>query len=489
LSFWGGNPVCLTLEDGKLTPIVTNKLATPSNTVKDILKMKDGAYLLSTGGYGVYMLKDNNLSNITLDPKLLNDAQDLWMEQATQLSDGSIRILSSRTIWSNKDGSFKPIYPDIAQTKSKNPLLFLQCCEDNNNGYFVLANKGIFWFAADDTSYEPLDFLPSGEYFAILKTDDGKLWVSSSNGILSIDYTNKKYETVFSSEGLSGDFFVRKASYVYANSTLIFGCKHGFVCVNPRFISKDATEHLSFSELYINGEKASFPKDSAAIVLDYGQTHLLMKLDMVNYAEPNTYNLKYRVMPADTIWNKVSPSREITIDVLPDGDFNLEVGVFSPNGKMFRAISMPLSVLPPWWKSTQFYLFSVMLFIALGFFISNRRVAALKRRKEELQKAVDEKTVDLRNANETLVLQKNAIEEKNESLLNTIKLKDQLVSVVAHDLKNPMFAIVTTLRRVMSSDPSKVDSRHLISEATLEAEKIQTEMEKLLQWASNSERK
>ncbi|MBQ8020194.1 MAG: hypothetical protein IJ263_07325, partial [Paludibacteraceae bacterium] len=245
LSFWGGNPICLTLEDGKLTPIVTNKLSTPSNTVKDILKMKDCAYLLSTGGYGVYMLKGNNLSNITLDPKLLNDAQDLWMEQATQLSDGSIRILSSRTIWSNKDGSFKPIYPDIAQTKSKNPLLFLQCCEDNNNGYFVLANKGIFRFAADDSSYEPLDFLPSGEYFAILKTDDGRLWVSSSNGILSIDYTNKKYETVFSSEGLSGDFFVRKASCVSANGTLIFGCKQGFVFFNPRFISKDATEHLS----------------------------------------------------------------------------------------------------------------------------------------------------------------------------------------------------------------------------------------------------
>ncbi|MBO7442482.1 MAG: hypothetical protein J6T83_05320, partial [Paludibacteraceae bacterium] len=101
---------------------------------------------------------------------------------------------------------------DIALTKSKYPLLFIQCCEDNNNGYFVLANKGIFWFAADDSSYEPLDFVPSGEYFAILKTDDGKLWVSSSNGILSIDYTNKKYETVFSSEGLSGDIFVRKAS-------------------------------------------------------------------------------------------------------------------------------------------------------------------------------------------------------------------------------------------------------------------------------------
>lgn len=490
ISFWGGNPVYLNLFDRKIYSLETNKIPTPINTVKNILKMKDGAYLLSTGGYGVYRLNGNKLTTVELDQKLLNDSQDLWMEQAFQLSDNTIRILSSRTIWSNRSGKFKPVYPDIAQTKSKNPLLFLQGCEANSKDeYFVVANKGVFRFAADDSSYEQLDFLPSGEYFAIVKTDDNKLWVSSANGILSIDYKNKKYETVYSAEGLSGDYFVRKAAFVSKDGKLWFGCKHGYVCINPKFINEDKTEYLSFSELYINGEKSSFDNDSAAIVLDYGQTHLLMKLDMVNYAEPNTYNLKYRVMPADTIWNRVAPSREITIDVLPDGDFNLEVGVFSPNGKMFRAISMPLSVLPPWWKSTQFYLFSVMLFIALGFFISNRRVAALKRRKEELQKAVDEKTVDLRNANETLVLQKNAIEEKNESLLNTIKLKDQLVSVVAHDLKNPMFAIVTTLRRVMSSDPSKVDSRHLISEATLEAEKIQTEMEKLLQWASNSERK
>ncbi|MBR6596718.1 MAG: response regulator [Paludibacteraceae bacterium] len=488
LSFWGGNPVYLTLEDGILHPLETNKIATPVNTVKNILKMKDGSYLLSTGGYGVYNLNGHTLSNVQLDPKLLNDSQDLWMEQAIQLSDGTIRILSSRTIWSNRDGYFKPVYPDIALTNSKNPLLFLQSCENNQDGYFVLANKGIFWFAADDSSYEALDFLPSGEYFSFVKTDDNKIWASSADGILSIDYENKTYETVFSAEGLSGDYFVRKASYVSDDGKLLFGCKHGFVCINPKFINNDATEHLSFSELYINGKKTSISNDSE-IVLEYGQTHLLLKLDMVNYAEPNTYSLKYRVMPADTIWNKVASSREITIDVLPDGDFNLEVGVFSANGNLFRKISLPLSVLPPWWKSTYFYLFCTILFITLGFFISNRRVAALKRRKEELQKAVDKKTVDLRNANETLVQQKNAIEEKNESLLNTLKLKDQLVSVVAHDLKNPMFAIVTTLRRIMSNDPNKEDSRLLISKATLEAEKIQSEMENLLQWASNSDNK
>ncbi len=488
LTFWGGNPTYLTLDDGKLYPLNTNTLPTPANTVKDILKMKDGSYLLATGGYGVYKLVDKTLSNVFLDPKLLNDSQDLWTEQAIQLHDGTIRILTSRTIWSNRDGSFKPVYPDISLTTSKNPLLFLQSCEDDQDGYFVVANKGVFRFSADDSSYEMLDFLPSGEYFAIVRTDDNKLWVSSSNGILSIDYKNKNYEIVFSSKGLSGDYFVRKGSCISEDGKLLFGCKHGFVCVNPKFISKDATEHLSFSELYVNGERTTFDSDKE-LVLDYGQTHLLLTLDVVNYAEPNTYDLRYRVMPVDTIWNKMSKSRDITIDFLPDGKFNIEVGVFSPNGNIFQTITLPLTVSAPWWKTIQFTLLCIALFIALGFFISNRRVAALKKRKEELQQAVDEKTVDLRNANETLVHQKKAIEEKNESLLNTLKLKDQLVSVLAHDLKNPMFAIVTTLRRVMSNNQSEDESRQLLSEATSEAEKIQSEMVKLLQWASNSERK
>ncbi len=488
LSFWGGNPVCLSLEDFKLHPLVTNKLPTPANTVKDICRLGDNSYLLSTGGYGVYMLKDNVLSNIVLDPKLLGDSQDLWMEQSVQLPDGTIRVLTSRTIWSNREGSFKPIYPDVAQAASKNPLLFLQCQEDGENGYFVVANKGVYRFSNDDSVNEKLDFLPSGEYFAILRTDDGKLWVSSSNGILSIDYKDKKYETVFSSEGLTGDYFVRKASRVSSDGKLLFGCKHGFVCVDPKFITKDATEYLSFSELYVNNERVPFDKGSRQ-VLDYGQTNVLLTLDVVNYAEPNTYDLRYRVMPIDTIWHRVAPSREVSIDFIPDGDFDIEVGVFSPNGNMFRSISLPLSVLPPWWKSVQFTLLCIALFVALGFFISNRRVAALKRRKEELQQAVDEKTIDLRKANDTLTLQKKSIEEKNESLLNTIKLKDQLVSVVAHDLKNPMFAIVTTLRRVMTNRQNEEESGRLISEATLEAERIQSEMVKLLQWASNSDRK
>lgn len=496
VSFWGGNPVYLSAEDWKLHSLNTNTLPTPVNTVKNILRLKDGSYYLSTGGYGVYCLKDNTLSDVHLDPSLLNGSQDLWTEQSVQLSDGTIRILTSRTIWSNRTGTITPVYPDIALTNSKNPLLFLQCIEDDKGGYFVVANKGVFRFLADDSAYEKLDFLPSGEYFSILRTDDNRIWVSSSCGILAIDYEHRKYEVVFSADGLTGDYFVRKASCVAEDGKLLFGCKHGFVCVNPKFIHKDATEYLSFSELYVNEQRISFDS-TRKIVLDYGQTHLSLTLDAVNFADPNTYDLRYRIMPVDTIWNKIPATREINIDFLPDGDFNIEVGVFSPNGDKFRSVSLHLTVLPPWWKSIQFALLCIALSIALGFFISNRRVTALKKRKEELQKAVDEKTLDLKNANIVLENQKKSIEEKNESLLNTIKLKDQLVSVVAHDLKNPMFAIVTTLRRInnfrrpVSESPSEQgkgdETGRLISEATLEAERIQTEMVKLLQWASNSD--
>lgn len=464
ISFWGANPILLT-EELKLTPLKTNnQTETHINTVKNILRQKNGSYLLSTGGYGVYNLKGDSLSKINLDPTLLNNSHDLWTEQAIELPDGSVRILTSRTIWSNAKGTWTPIYPDLALTNSKNPLLFLQGVPDDKGNYYVLTNRGVYKFFAND-SYELLDFLPSGEYFAILRTDNGLLWVTSSNGILSINPEQKNYETIFSLKGLTGDYFVRKSACKAENGKLLFGCKQGFVLINPQNIHKDATEYLALSELYAGGERIDIT-DNEVATLSYDKAHLNIKIDMVNFADPHTYDLKYRILPEDSTWRETSQTREIEIDFLPNGEHEIEIAMFTPGGGKLKSITQKLTVLPPWWKTFPFILLCLGLAIVIGFLISNRRVASLKRRKEELQKAVDEKTIDLKN---------------------TIKLKDQLVSVVAHDLKNPMFAIVTTLRRIKANWQNETEAKQLISEATIEAERVQSEMVKLLQWASQTE--
>ena len=97
---------------------------------------------------------------------------------------------------------------------------------------------------------------------------------------------------------------------------------------------------------------------------------------------------------------------------------------------------------------------------------------------------VDERTRDLNNANTLLSEQKSAIETRNETLLETLKQKDQLVAVVAHDLKNPMFAIVSTLKRMLSHIYTQAEQQRLLTKLADESEGLQKQMISLLQWAN-----
>jgi len=97
---------------------------------------------------------------------------------------------------------------------------------------------------------------------------------------------------------------------------------------------------------------------------------------------------------------------------------------------------------------------------------------------------VDERTHDLNNANTLLSEQKSAIEARNETLLATLKQKDQLLAVVAHDLKNPMFAIVSTLKRMLSHIYTQAEQQRMLTKLADESEGLQKQMVSLLQWAN-----
>ena len=94
----------------------------------------------------------------------------------------------------------------------------------------------------------------------------------------------------------------------------------------------------------------------------------------------------------------------------------------------------PITVLPPWWASWWFRLFCVLLVLLyVGY-----KWRALKREQLVLKQKVEERTHELSDKN--LV-----IERRNAELNKVLSYKDRLIAVVAHDLKNPMFAIVGAL--------------------------------------------
>ena len=127
---------------------------------------------------------------------------------------------------------------------------------------------------------------------------------------------------------------------------------------------------------------------------------------------------------------------------------------------------MKIQVLPPWWSTWWFRLLIVLLIFSAILLIFRRRMRKLEEEQIVLQKKVDERTTELKQA---------------------LQDKDRLISVIAHDLKNPMFAIVGALETWMGKEKQMNDTekRSLIGDTYQSSLTLQREMLKLLDWAKS----
>ncbi len=492
IGYWGGKTNRLNLKTGALSTLNYNGITNPRFTTKNICRTDDGTLYVSVAGDGIYCGKGNKWERLVLTDSSMNNYPDLWLEGSCQKPDGSIRLYSARTIWSNRGGHFKPILPDADKSLLSNPLHVNHCVADAANYLYAATNKGLLVFDPNDANLGPLSYVPNGEYASVIFDSNGVLWASGSNGILAIDIKHKTYRPVMPARALpSLDYFTGRACLLAETGNIFFGCKDGFVCVQPKVQTNMQADYMAFSQLRINGEAVPtgsklLPvplKELDELKLAYSQNRFTLDFDLVDLSFSNTLLPKYRIPEIDSSWIELGDKRSIDVGFLPSGNFRIELAAFSGD-KPAKIITLPVSVSPPWWQTGWFYTLVGLFLLGLFFAFYRIRMRRLNAYRQELQQMVNERTRDLNDANLRLAEQKSEIEASNQSLLNTLKQKDQLVSVVAHDLKNPMFAIVSTLKRLLTQVYAPADQQRILTKLSKESENLQKQMVDLLQWAN-----
>ncbi|MBO4332446.1 MAG: response regulator [Paludibacteraceae bacterium] len=492
IGYWGGKTNRLNLKTGRLSTLNYNGITNPRFTTKNICRTDDGTLYVSVAGDGIYCGKGNKWERLVLTDSSMNNYPDLWLEGSCQKPDGTIRMYSARTIWSNRSGHFKPILPDADKSLLSNPLHVNHCVADADNYLYAATNKGLLVFDPNDANLGALTYVPNGEYASVIFDSNGMLWASGSNGILAIDTKHKTYQPVMPARALpSLDYFTGRACLLAETGNIFFGCKDGFVCVQPKVRANTQVEYMAFSQLRIHGEAVPtgsklLPvplKELDELKLAYSQNLFTLDFDLVDFSFTNRFIPKYRIPEIDTSWIELGNKRTIDVGFLPSGNFRIELAAFSGD-KPAKIITLPVSVSPPWWQTGWFYALAVLFLLGLFFAFYRIRMRRLNAYRQELQQLVDERTADLNHANKRLAVQKTKIEEANQSLLASLKQKDQLVAVVAHDLKNPMFAIVSALRRLLTNVYAPAEQHRLLVKIADESEKLQSQMVNLLQWAN-----
>lgn len=485
ISSWGGAIIRYTPTNNTLhtEPIRLNR---PLLTIKSICSNGKDEFLACTSGDGVYAYKKGEWERV---PLLLNGEADKWTHAAYYSPrEEAYWILTSRTIWRKDAHGIRAILPDQNLTPSHNPQTIHQCVCDDEGTLWVVANNGIFTLLPGDSLLQPVEYLPSGSYKSILRDKEGNLWCSGSNGIMRVNPQGRTFKTLYHLPN-DNDYFVERAIYQRENGHLLFGCKNGFIVYKHDDEQKCATRYAEWSDLYIQNKRVApgtapllkpLNTDSE-ITVAYNQTNIRLCFDIVDFCNYNAWNVQYRIMGLDSTWTRLT-QREININHLPIGSYLIEVMTkgdeFQPGNIILRK---SIEVVPAWWQTIWLKIAILLLLGGIAFLIVNHRIRRIKRQKEELEEIVAERTHELDEKNHILQDQNIEIESKNIALLNSMKEKDQLVSIIAHDLKNPMFAIVCGLEHAMQEQGDKAHSLVPIHHS---ATSLQTEMVKLLDWAT-----
>jgi diguanylate cyclase (GGDEF)-like protein len=226
-----------------------------------------------------------------------------------------------------------------------------------------------------------------------------RLWVGTERGVDTWDGSRwSHYDT---RDGLAWDDCNLNGFAAQADGTVWIGTSGGLSRFKPRSRgAPEAPPEAVFTKLVMGREDVSgqsnpaFPIHSNSFVARYAAP---------NAPRQNGVVFRYRLEGANSNWTETA-QRELRFAQLAPGAYRLEIeardsdGVWSGHGAEFR-----FEILTPWYRTWWFIGACGLIPVSLVLGLLQLRVLAARRREQELERIVGEKTADLRRVNEELL--------------------------------------------------------------------------------------
>lgn len=186
------------------------------------------------------------------------------------------------------------------------------------------------------------------------------------------------------------------------------------------------------------------------VVLPRSTERIRIRFAVADLDSPSGPAARYRLRGRDSEWSTVTSDRVAEYPGLPPGEYRFELQPLRSDGSPGAAsISLELTITPKWWPSTPTRVVLVLLALgALGTTHLARVRVARRRLEARLRESETRRVADARVARARAEVEH----------LQRVATAGQLSAAVAHDLKQPLAAIVANAaaaQKLLASGPEK----------------------------------
>lgn len=468
---WGGG--LFTVRDGRAQRITDERL----QHVEVILAMyqgRDESKWIGTFTQGVFRLTpDTLIQYTTVDGLASNDVR--YIHEAR---DGSF--------WIGTTGGLSHIQSDTIVSYTTADGLgnnFIRAIHEDADDVLWVGTYGgglSRWQEETWVTITEADGLYDNTISRLFEDDESNLWMSGNKGIARVsrhqlnDFVAGRRERVFSSyytesagmqnRETNGGF--QPAGWQRRDGTLWFPTQEGIAILNPKRTPINTHPPPAVIETVIADDTTFTNPMPGAFSLDAHQRNLNIIYTGLSFVEPEKVLFRYRLKPFDTDWQQVGTRREAYYTNLPSGAYTFQVVAINNDGVVSTIpATFDFTIAEFWWQHPVMYLLYGLtsIFSIMGLF--RWRVYRLRRRQEELEAEVETQVAQIRMQQERLLLLNEQLQEKNGALASTIdqlseandqltRLNDEknaILSISAHDLRNPI-ATIQGFTEILSAD-------------------------------------
>ena len=303
---------------------------------------------------------------------------------------------------------------------------------DNGLLYVGTNGAGVFIYDAQNKKFEHYiaknSALVSNSIFTILPEVDGRIMMSTENGVTSFHTKEKIFHNWTKGEGLLPAYFNASSGVLRKNKNFVFGSTDGAIELpqNVKFPDYVYTKmifsdlNISYQPVYPREEDSPLEKsinDTDVLGLEYNQNTFSFRVSTINYDSPGNALYAWKLDGFFEKWTEPGTANLIRYTNLPPGKYTLYVRAISreEHDIVFEERTMRIVVTHPFWSSW-WAITCYVLLVILGF-IFILRVMNLRK-------------------------QKKISDEKTSFFINT-----------AHDIRTPLTLIKAPLEELLDEEP------------------------------------